>query len=693
MKSKNLLWVGLAIEVASILATLLSAWFLHESAEDKTRMAFERQVDRGMQVASARLSQYNRVLDALAALIYSSQRVTLEEWRSFVETLKIDEYYPGVSGFGLILKVKTTDLEAFVAAQREEFRHEFRVKYLDDPQVDQHFIISKIEPLTRNSAALGLDVGSNVVRREACIEAMDTGETRITRSIILVQDQQQKPGFLMLHPCYREGVVPKTIEERRAALLGWTYSPFVGERVMDGIGSMAGHGLKFSIYDGSGTGAPAIFDGIAAATATRESIRTMEVAGREWRFRWIATEEAEYALQKHDNTSWVLLSGIITSTGLLLVMWLLHLGHRRAINAANEALKAKRQFLSVMSHEIRTPINGIIGLSDLLQQEQLEGNALEIARTIRVCGDSLLGLVNNVLDLSRIQENSLVLESVAFDARVAVTNAMRLLNSTTISEGVATRLDLPPGSVWVKGDPLRFGQIVLNLVSNAYKFTEKGHVEVGLKQAEPGLVMWVADTGIGMDEDTVSKVFDPFTQADASITRKYGGSGLGLAIVKDLVQLMGGMVKVTSKPGEGCHFELHLPLPDATPSVNGIAVAHEPLGLKVLLVEDNPVNQMVAMRMLDRLGCSYQVAEHGGAALDWANREQFDVILMDCQMPVMSGAEACKRLRSTGVNTPIVAFTANIDEKDACHEAGMNGFLIKPVRQSDLLAALRPYQK
>lgn len=693
MKSKNLLWIGLAIELASILATLLSAWFLHESAEDKTRIAFERQVDRGMQVASARLSQYNRVLDSLAALIYSSQRVSLDEWRLFVETLNIDQHYPGVSGFGLILKVDAAELEAFVAVQREEYGHEFRVKYLDDPQIDQHFIICRIEPLARNSAALGLDVGSNALRREACVEAMDTGETRISRSIILVQDQQQKPGFLMLHPIYRDGGVPITLEERRATLLGWTYSPFVGERVMKGIGSMAGHGLRFAIYDGVGSDGTVIYDGIGEASATRESTRTMEVAGREWRFHWIATEEAEYALQKQDNIGWVLLFGIFTSTGLLLVMWLLHLGHNRAIRSANEALKAKRQFLSVMSHEIRTPINGIIGLSDLILQERLEGNALEIARTIRVCGDSLLGLVNNVLDLTRMQENSLALESVAFDARMAITNAVRLLNSSPKGEGVTIRLDLPPGSVWVQGDPLRFGQIVLNLVSNAYKFTEKGYVEVGLKQTERGLVLWVADTGIGMDEDTLSKVFDPFTQADASITRKYGGSGLGLAIVKDTVKLMNGTIKVTSAPGEGCHFELHLPLPDATPSSNENAVEYEPLGLKVLLVEDNQVNQMVAIRMLDRLGCSHQLAEDGGAALDVASREQFDVILMDCQMPIMSGVEACKRLRLRGVDTPIVAFTANLDEKDACHEAGMNEFLTKPVRQRDLYTVLKAYKR
>ncbi len=683
---------GLAIEVGSILATLLSAWFLHVSSEEKTRLAFERQVDRGMQAASARMSQYNRALDSLAALIYSSNDVSLEEWRSFVETLRIDEFYPGVSGFGLIRRVESSDLERYLAEAKETYKGAFKLQYLNDPQSDLHFVIDKIEPLAPNSQALGLDIASERRRREAALEAMDSGQARVTHSISLVQDRQRKPSFLMLCPVYLGGVVPTTVEERRARLIAWTYSPFVGERVMEGIDSLAGQGLRFTIYDGPAIEDAMIYDGIGKTVAARESTRVMEVAGREWRFHWIADLNAEEGLHSPDNIGWVLLSGIFTSTGLLLVMWLLHLGHNRAIRSANEALKAKRQFLSVMSHEIRTPINGIIGLSDLILQEPLEGNTLELARTIRVCGDSLLGLVNNILDLTKMQESSLVLESVAFDARQAITNALRLLGNATRSAEVEPRLNLPAGPIWVKGDPLRFGQIIVNLVSNAYKFTERGFVEVGLKQNAQGLIVWVADTGIGMDTKTLEKVFDPFTQADASITRKYGGSGLGLAIVKDLVQLMNGHIKVTSAPGEGCHFEIELPLAQTEPASGDSATAFEALGLKVLLVEDNAVNQMVAMRMLERLGCSFQVAADGGAGLDTASRERFDVILMDCQMPVMSGVECCKRLRMRGIDTPIIAFTANVDEADGCREAGMNGFLTKPVRQRDLYAALKMYQ-
>lgn len=392
--------------------------------------------------------------------------------------------------------------------------------------------------------------------------------------------------------------------------------------------------------------------------------------------------------------------GLAGSAILLAGMGWLFLKARAARIAAVRATKARSSFLANMSHELRTPANGVLGMLQLTLDTTLDGTQREQLTIARDSANSLVALLNEILDFSRIDSGMMPIESVAFSVREVVERSIGMIRPRAREKGLDLRVSVDasvPHSVC--GDPLRLQQILLNLLGNAIKFTAKGRVSLTATPLGESVVFSVEDTGIGIAPDKLNRIFEEFVQGDDSTTRKFGGSGLGLAISNRLAKLMHGTLTVQSEPGKGSRFDLSVPLqhaPALTPPP-----APQPLPAttmqpaRILVAEDNRVNQLVVQRFLENAGHSVCVVNNGQEALDALEREAFDLLLLDIEMPVMGGAEAVTRLRERESaenlsRLPVAAVTAHAltGDRERFLALGMDDCITKPLRQADLLACV-----
>ena len=395
-------------------------------------------------------------------------------------------------------------------------------------------------------------------------------------------------------------------------------------------------------------------------------------------------------------------------------------GIRRAHDAAHKANSAKAEFLANMSHEIRTPLHGISGVAELLAKTQLDAEQRSLVGLIQGSCESLTAIVDDILHFSVIEGGGLEVQDVEFDLRELVESSAQLLSSRALTKGLKLEVSIA-GSLprRAKGDPVQLRRVLLNLLSNAVKFTEQGKVRLevlpgGDPEERRAVLFRVIDTGIGMEPEVLGRLFTPFSQGNSGPARHYGGTGLGLAISGRLLSLMGGSIGVESRPGAGSTFWFLIPIGRAEGPSSEAAedfTGHAPAEVagpllpdapatngRVLIVDDNPVNQIVALRAIRGLGYAAEVVPGGTEALEAFGRDHFDLILMDCQMPGMDGYEAALEIRRRCADTgsgrghiPIVAMTANGVEGDyeRCRAAGMDDYLTKPVRMADLEGALR----
>ncbi|MFM9423922.1 signal transduction histidine kinase/DNA-binding NarL/FixJ family response regulator [Variovorax sp. GrIS 2.14] len=379
---------------------------------------------------------------------------------------------------------------------------------------------------------------------------------------------------------------------------------------------------------------------------------------------------------------------------------------------AEESSRAKGEFLANMSHEVRTPLNAILGLTRLLHKSKLDAEQRRYLQLVDSSATALLGLLNDVLDLSKIEAGKLVFEQIRFDVERWINDVVALHVPAAEKKGVSVDIDIAPDvPPVVVGDPGRLRQVMSNLMSNAIKFTERGSIHVtlavdddqgDLPPRRQRLLFSVRDTGIGISEDKQQQIFEAFTQADASTTRRHGGTGLGLAICARLVNMMEGEVRVESRPQKGSTFSFTAVFDEAN---DDFSVLSEPApldmptvhGLNVLLAEDHAVNELLMRRLLGDMGCTFTVVRNGEEAVSAWQRQRFDLVLMDVQMPVMSGFDATAQIRAREAampgrpRTPIVALTAHAmaGDRERCLAEGMDGYVSKPVSPARLAEAMQ----
>ena len=672
-----------------------------------------------------------------------------KEWHRFTDRQKVEQQLPGIQGIGFAQLIPDSQLVQHLQEIRAEGFPQYRV--WPDGQRDIYSSIIYLEPFAdRNLRAFGYDMLSEPVRCEAMERARDQDAAALSGKVVLVQesDKDVQAGTLMYVPVYRLGMPYETVAQRRAAILGWVYSPYRMNDLMQGVlgGSdvEGNHLIHLEIFDGDKASPETLlYDSQSAGgnervPASAFTLQTpVDSAGRRWTLCF--TQSGNLAAAVDYGKVWLVLLGG-TSISLLLFGLSLSLLNTRFSarqiaekltadnktleefnHVAESATRAKSEFLANMSHEIRTPMTAILGYADLLLDEEGIENGSpstgdRIVETIKRNGEHLLGLINDILDLSKVEAGKMQIEPVRCSPCELVADVVSLMRVRATAKHLKLESDLtPPLPETILTDPLRLRQVLVNLVGNAIKFTDQGEVRIAVRLTEdsgqPRLRFDVTDTGIGMDEEQIGRLFQAFSQVDNSSERKFGGTGLGLCISKRITEAMGGKIEVHSTPGKGSTFSVTID-PGPLDGIRMIENTHEALlGCppvvateipskielhgRVLLAEDGPDNQRLIAFLLKKAGAEVKVAENGQIAYDEAlaaitQGTPFGVILMDMQMPVMDGYTATQQLREQGYTGPIVALTANAMAEDCqkCLDAGCDDYATKPIDRQKLLATV-----
>lgn len=597
--------------------------------------------------------------------------------------------------------------ELWLTKQSQRGLTNAKIKIIDESRLHSKiFPIGLTAPYANNSLAIGIDLASHPVAGDTVFDAIEAQGIRATPPIRLAQQSDKETGNVIYYPVFSDhdnrliGIAEIVIEVDKSL-----------ERLL--LNTKESESYNFTIFD-LNLKSSAYATGVVQNHYPNHQLHFSESYEIEWFGRkWSVTFESTDSFEntKKDWLSWLTLivGFIIAALGIAFTLILVgfndQLKHQvkskttqlaAVIDKLEKADQVKNEFIANMSHEIRTPLNVVLTTLQLLKQSKQEIKEKELIDSALSSGRTLLTIINDILDISKLEAGKLEIENTEFDLSKLIQDTIN--EQATIAESKG--LDLVVGSmqtisgVWY-GDPTRIKQILINLISNSVKFTDSGKVEVLASKYKRGLLLEVTDTGIGMTEQQTEKLFERFVQADSSTTRRFGGTGLGLAIVSQLIYLMKGNIEVSSELEKGSKFTVKLPLKHSPTKEIEQPVDKELnmpdlSGRTILLAEDNKVNQMVFKAITAPSNANLLIAENGKEAITLLEKNRPEIIFMDIQMPIMDGEQACMLIRETNKQIPIIALTANVLEKDVARylEEGFDSHLAKPIELNKLIKVL-----